>query len=133
MQPYKRFVFGLIGIVIVYSIYYLFFEGYYHWNIPRKLKHVGRVASIIGVYGIGTLSLKNGADKWMMTLWHLIHTALIVVLVFIGLYDWTIEMVSYPTKKFAQSLHEFLISPVLFVGMWILRSKLVTDKPSKGL
>jgi hypothetical protein len=120
----KRFIFPLIGIIIVYSIYYLFFEGYYYWGVPRKLKHVGRVLSVLGVYGIGTLSLRKVADQWMMNLWHLVHTVLIAVLLLIGLYDWTIQMVSFPTKKFAASLHEFLISPIFFIGMWILKSRL---------
>jgi hypothetical protein len=126
----KRFILALIGIIVVYSVYYLFFEGYAHWNIPRKMKHLGRVLSVIGVYGIGTLSLRNVADKWMMNLWHLIHTLLIVVLFLIGAYDWLVNMVSYPTKRFAASIHEFLISPVLFVGMWLLKSRLVI-KPEK--
>lgn len=121
----KRFVLPLIGIIIVYSIYYLFFEGYYYWGVPRKLKHVGRVLSVLGVYGIGTWSLRKVADAWMMNLWHLVHTVLIAVLFLIGLYDWTIHMVSFPMKKFAASLHEFLISPIFFIGMWILKSKLI--------
>jgi hypothetical protein len=34
-------------------------------------------------------------------------------------------MVSMPTKYFAASLQEFLISPVLYVGMGILNAKVL--------
>jgi hypothetical protein len=126
----KRFILPLIGIIVVYSIYYLFFEGYYYWGVPRKVKHIGRVLSVLGVYGIGTWSLRKVADAWMMNLWHLVHTVLIAVLIIMGAYDWTIQTLSYPIKRFAASIHEFLISPIFYIGMWILKSKLPGEESS---
>jgi hypothetical protein len=72
------------------------------------------------VYGIGSFHLGKIKQQWMVSLWHLIHISLLVTISCIGLYDWIFGMVSQPTKDFAQSMQEFLISPILYVGMGLL-------------
>ncbi|MFM6953680.1 MAG: hypothetical protein ACKOWL_01685 [Sphingobacteriaceae bacterium] len=60
----------------------------------------------------------------MSYLWHFVHLTLLFLLVSIGLYDWFLGMVSQEVKDFTSSIQEFLISPVLYVGMGILNKRL---------
>jgi hypothetical protein len=77
------------------------------------------------VYLIGTFHLGKLKDEWMNLLWHTIHITGLCLLVDIGGFDWLFGMVNMPTKLFAASVQEFLISPVLYVGMGIINVKVL--------
>ncbi|BDB54620.1 hypothetical protein GENT5_09250 [Flavobacterium ammoniigenes] len=122
----RRFIMGLFIIVLVYSAYYIFFaDSENAVTIPRRMRHIIKFSTTILVYLIGSFHLGTLQQKWMRMLWHCIHISLLVTITSIGLYDWTFGMVSNSTKDVAQSMQEFLISPVLYVGMGILNSKYV--------
>lgn len=128
MQLYKtdrqRFIIGFLFILLIYSLYYIYFADTPNAIlIPRKIRHVIKFGTTILVYGIGSFHLGKIKQQWMVSLWHLIHISLLVTISCIGLYDWIFGMVSQPTKDFAQSMQEFLISPILYVGMGILNSQ----------
>jgi hypothetical protein len=125
MQLYKtdrqRFIIGFLFILLIYSLYYIYFADTPNAIlIPRKIRHVIKFGTTILVYGIGSFHLGKIKQQWMVSLWHLIHISLLVTISCIGLYDWIFGMVSQPTKDFAQSMQEFLISPILYVGMGLL-------------
>jgi hypothetical protein len=120
----RRFVMGLVIIVLIYSAFYICFaDSENAITIPRKMRHIIKFGTTILVYGVGSFHLGTLQQKWMGMLWHCIHISLLVTITSIGLYDWTFGMVSQPTKDIAQSMQEFLISPVLYVGMGILNSQ----------
>lgn len=124
-KPIYRWLAGLLLILVVYSIFYLFFvENPNIEDVPRKIRHVIKFVTTITVYFIGTTHLGELEAKWMSILWHFIHISLLFTITTIGLYDWAFGMVDLKTKELAASMQEILISPVLYVGMLIANNKL---------
>jgi len=114
---------GFIIIVIIYSLYnlYLVDVGYYQ-DIPRKVRHIGKFAAIVIIYATGTFALKKYTADWMMYTWHLVHIIIIILLLLIGIYDWSFGEVSAQVRNVANTLFEFLISPVIYIGVGILNT-----------
>lgn len=130
-MPYKsersRWIGGLVVILVIYSLYYLLFADTDVSWIPRKVRHVIKFVTTIAVYLVGTYHLGELRDKWMSHGWHFIHISLLCIITLVGVYDWTFGMVSQPVKDMTVTMQEFLISPVLYVGMGIFN-----DRMSKG-
>ncbi|GAC1427310.1 MAG: hypothetical protein NVSMB7_04130 [Chitinophagaceae bacterium] len=120
------FIAGFLAITAVYSFYNIFLvDTSYYEAIPRKIRHINRVAAILIVYGMGTYALYKFTVDWMMQIWHLVHVAGVTILLIIGLYDWGLGGISYQARNIANSVNEFLISPALFAGMGILKSRFI--------
>jgi hypothetical protein len=117
---------GFIGIILVYSLYnmYLVDVNYYD-QIPRKVRHIARFLSIVMVYGIGLYTLKKAMEGWVINIWNIIYLVFASLLIIIGLYDWATGGASNQLRNIANTLHEFLISPVLFVALYIIYTKLL--------
>jgi hypothetical protein len=64
----------------------------------------------------------------MGALWHLVHVSGILVLLLTGLFDWLIHPLNYAVCIMLRQIHEFLISPVLYVGMGLLANYLPLAK-----
>lgn len=119
-----RWIGGLAIILVIYTLFYLLFvEPDVTW-IPRKIRHVIKFVTTVSVYLLGTLHLGHIEDRWMSYLWHIIHISLLSIITAVGLYDWTFGMVSQELKDMTATMQEFLISPVLYVGMGILNRRL---------
>ena len=119
---------GLLAITLLYILYNLFLVDVdYYQSIPRKIRHINKFGSILLVYGIGTWTLKKNTIGWMMLIWHFVYAVTAIALILIGLYDWRFGISSIQLRNIASSLHEFLISPILFVGMGILNSRLLKN------
>lgn len=115
---------GFIIIVIIYSVYNLYLaDSTYYQDIPRKLRHVAKFASILLIYLTGTFALKRYTADWMMYIWHLMHIVIISALLLIGIYDWTFGQISDQFRNIADTLFEFLISPVIYIAVGILNNK----------
>ena len=105
---------GLIIILIIYTLVYLFFyEAPYLNNIPRMLSHLIRFIILISVYLIGSYHLRLNNIKWMYIIWHFIHITGIGFISLFGLYHFLISPIPLFVRNFLQSINEFLISPVL--------------------
>ena len=121
---------GLIAIILVYTLYYMMFVYVSHFNdIPRKERHISRLISILIVYGIGFYAFKKYDVKWIRSIWNFIYFAVIIVLILIGIYDWTFGPASMQTRNIAKTLHELLISPILYAGILIVNRILVKVSP----
>lgn len=121
----SRWLIGLILILIIYAVFYLFFvESENSYFIPRRVRHLIKFFTTFLVYFVGTMHLGPLKDKWMSQIWHFIHISLLAVLVLIGTYDFLFGMVSKNVKDFTVTIQEFLISPVLYVGMGIINKRL---------
>jgi len=120
------FLIGLLAITLIYFLYNVFLVDVdYYRSIPSKIRHINKFGSILLVYWVGIWTLKKYTILWMMQIWHGVYAVTVVILIFIGLYDWRFGMISIPVRNIASALHEFLISPILFVGMGILNSRLL--------
>jgi hypothetical protein len=115
---------GFIIIVIIYSLYNLYLVDVNYYNsIPRKIRHISKFASILTIYLVGTFALKKYTAEWMMYVWHLLHIVIIAILVLMGIYDWIFGELSNQFRNIANTLFEFLISPVIYIGIGILNNK----------
>lgn len=114
---------GFIVIVAIYSLYnlYLVDVGYYQ-DIPRKVRHVGKFMAILTIYATGTFALRKYTTEWMMFIWHLVHVIIIALLLLIGIYDWILGSLSVQVHNMANTLFEFLISPLIYIGVGILNT-----------
>lgn len=122
----KRYILGLLAILVVYSIFNLLVgDSPDAYGIPRKLRHVLKFLTVGLVYAIGSLALKRTYDGWMLQLWHLVHIVLLFLLLVIGGWDWLIQPVSYTFKRLANSIQEFLISPVLYLAMGVIGARII--------
>lgn len=112
---------GFIVIVVIYSVYnlYLVDVGYYQ-DIPRKIRHIGKFVAILTIYATGTFALRKYTADWMMFIWHLVHIVIIVLLLLTGAYDWIFGELSFRMRNVANTLFEFLISPLIYIGVGIL-------------
>jgi len=122
-----RWIGGLLIILVVYTCFYLFFVEQDVMWIPRRVRHVIKFGTTVSVYLLGTLHLGRIEDRWMSYLWHFIHISLLSIITGVGLYDWAFGMVSEQVKDMTWTMQEFLISPVLYVGMGILNRRLNPD------
>ena len=116
---------GFLAIFLIYSLYNIFLLDVNYYNeIPRKIRHLNKFLAILLVYGIGTLALKKYTVDWMMLVWHLLHIAVILFLLVIGLYDWTFGVISDKLRNIASTFLEFLISPVFYAAIAIVNNRL---------
>lgn len=124
-RKFFYFFLGLLIIALIYSLYNIFLVDVNYYNdIPRKVRHVNKFLCILAVYGIGTLFLRKNMAPWMMQIWHIIHIIAIVFLLIIGVLDWTLGTTTQEVRNIASTLLEVLISPVLYVAMGIVNSRL---------
>ncbi|HWJ25484.1 MAG TPA: hypothetical protein VNS32_03020 [Flavisolibacter sp.] len=121
------YLLGFLAIIIVYSLYNIFFDLTLDPEVPRIIKHANKLLSILLVYGIGMLTLRRFATQWMMQLWHIVHFAVITILLCIGFYDWYNGSITNQMRDIANTLHDFLISPVLYAGIGIIKYSLINN------
>lgn len=116
---------GLLQLMVIYTAMYLFFyEAPYLTEIPRKIRHLIKFGSLIGVYLLGTYHLRFEQQRWMAALWHIVHLSGISFVMMVGAYDWIVRPTPFYVRALAQQINEFLISPVLFVAMGLLEKYL---------
>ena len=116
---------GLLGIALVYCLYNIyFFYADFYLQVPVKIRHIVRFASALLVYGIGILALKGYKLRWMMQIWNLLYGLIFCILLLIGLYDWISGRASFEVRNIADDLHQFLLSPILYVAIGIVNSRL---------
>lgn len=121
---------GLLFILLIYALFYLLFvDAASTVLIPRKIRHVIKFITTVSVYLIGTYHIGKAKQIWMEQIWHLVHISLLCIITGIGLYDWTFGMVTIAIKEVAASMQEFLISPILYIGMGILQKSLHSPFP----
>jgi hypothetical protein len=117
---------GFLAIFLVYSLYNIYLVDVSYYNqIPRKVRHLARFLSILIVYGIGFYTLKKSMTGWVINIWNSIYLIFTFLLILIGIYDWSVGGASNQIRNIANTLHEFLISPVLFIVLYIIHNKLL--------
>jgi len=117
----RDFITGLIVLVLIYSAYYLLVAD--NDRIIQKtpaLSHALRFAVVLAIYLSGTYFLARLPKKWLKQLWHLVHIVLISLLVVLWCWHFVVSPLPHNLRNFGYSIHEFLISPLLYLATWLL-------------
>jgi hypothetical protein len=108
---------GLSVIALFYCLYYLFFMYGMFLGMPLRVRHLIKFVFILMAYGVGTWSLKKYGAAWMLRTWHILYLVTLCLLVLLGIYDWGFARAPLSVRGIADSLQEFLVSPILFVAV----------------
>ncbi|HVU58048.1 MAG TPA: hypothetical protein VHD83_23465 [Puia sp.] len=111
---------GLILISVLYCLYYVLFLYRMALDMPIRGRHVVKFLFILLVYGVGVSCLRKWGAPWMLRVWHYCYLLIVLLLLLLGGYDWTIARTPASVRSIADSLQAFLISPILYVAMRIL-------------
>ncbi|MBX2931652.1 MAG: hypothetical protein KF781_06895 [Chitinophagaceae bacterium] len=128
----NKFWKGLIVIFIIYTCYYIFFlEASYLLSIPRPIRHLIKLFTLIAVYLLGVYQLNSQKIGWMTTIWHIIHITGIVLICLFGIYDWIFGILPIKIRWVLGSIAEFLIAPTLYIAMGLIQYFLLKEKIKK--
>lgn len=118
----SRFWIGLFAILIIYSIYYLLLAENKQATImiPYGIRHLLKMGVVFAVYFTGTFFLGQLPQKWLIQLWHLIHISLISLLILLWMWHFSISLLPLNLRRLGFSIHEFLISPLLYLATGLL-------------
>jgi hypothetical protein len=117
----KKFWVGLLVIFLIYTAYWvLLAENKSALKIPAIYRHILKMAVVFAVYFSGTYFLGKLPQKWLIQLWHFIHITLISILIFLWLWHFGIKNLPLYFRRLGFSIHEFLISPLLYLATGIL-------------
>ena len=117
----KNFWPGLLVLFVIYSAYRLLFvENISHSlnNIIYKYFFKGIVVFVI--YFTGSYFLRKSPIPWLLYAWHIIHITLITILVSLWVWHFMIYKLPLNLKNLGDSIHEFLISPLLYLATGLL-------------
>lgn len=117
----KKFWIGLLVIFLIYTAYWvLLAENKSALKIPAIYRHILKMGVVFAVYFSGTYFLGTLPQKWMLQLWHLIHITLISLLMLLWVWHFGVKTLPLYFRRLGFSVHEFLISPLLYLATGIL-------------
>jgi hypothetical protein len=116
-----RFWTGLVVILIIYSAFYLLMaDNREAFDIPIMGRHFIKIAIVFMIYFTGTFFLGKLPQKWLGQVWHIVHISLISLLMILWLWHFLISPLPHNLRVLGYSLHEFLISPLLYLATGLL-------------
>lgn len=134
MQLPEKYWTGLIWLLLVYTAVQLLY-----FNPPVKLpywvqtfKQPIRWFSITIVFITGIFILRRVKDQWLLILWNLIHFVVIGYLLAVAFYEYIIAPVSYGIRASVEPIVEFLVSPIIYIGMGIMYASIQKKQPTKN-
>jgi hypothetical protein len=120
----KFFLIGLTVIVLIYIVYYLVFVYGVFLIVPMRVRQLIKLGFILLIYGTGVWALRKDTARWIMKIWHLLYGCTFLFLILLGIFDWWLSRTSQGVREVAGNLHEFLISPVLYIVIGLLRRRM---------
>jgi hypothetical protein len=111
--------FSIASVCLLYNMFLV--DANYYEQIPREIKHLARLATIVLVYCIGLYSFKKYNVKWVTDLWNMIYLAIVPLLILIGFADLVWGPVPVPLRSISKTLHDCLISPIVFAAILIVK------------
>ena len=120
----RFFLIGLTVIVLFYILYYIVFVYHVFLIVPMRLRQLIKLAFILLIYGTGVWALRKDTARWIMKIWHLLYGCTFLFLILLGVFDWWLGRTSPAVRGVAGNLHEFLISPVLYIVIGLLRRRM---------
>ncbi len=128
----RSFGWGLLVILILYCCYYLGFVYGVFMQIPLRARHLIRILFVLLVYFAGGRGLRKDMAGWMMKIWHLLYALGISGMLILGMYDWWVVRLPVTARYIGDSLQEFLVSPVLYIAIGLLRRSLARENGPGG-
>jgi hypothetical protein len=120
------FIIGLVAIVLLYCVYYLFFVYGLFIGMASSPRHFTKLVFVVLVYSIGFWALRRGGVVWTTKVWHLLYGLTICIMVGMTLYDWGVGRLSASSRSVADDLQDFLVSPLPYVCIELLRRSFLT-------
>lgn len=108
-------------LITIYTAYYLLVadnDGI--TKQPLLITHSIKILVVLAIYLSGTFFLAKLPQKWLKQLWHLIHIVLISILVVLWSWHFAVHPLPINLRNFGYSIHEFLISPLLYLATWLM-------------
>jgi len=119
------FVSGLIQVLIIYTTFYLLNFLSYKFYDFRILPLIS-LSCLLGVYILGIFHLRLINLPWISLIWHLIYVSGLLIYIPLTFFDCYYGPLSYVTRGMLKQIHEFLISPVLYLGLGLF-TKIFTN------
>ena len=119
------FIIGLAAIVVLYCVYYLFFVYGLFIGMALSPRHFTKLVFVVLVYAVGFLALWRGGVVWTTKVWHLLYGLTICIMVGMALYDWGVGRLSASSRSVADDLQDFLVSPLPYICIGLLRRSLL--------
>ncbi len=116
-----RYRLGLVLITGLYIFYYLFFVYYLFHEMPLQAMHVSKFLFVIVVFGVGWFGFRGGTDPWLLQSWRAVYAFFSFLFFFLWAYDTLHGRLPLQVREVTDSLLEFLISPILYVVLGILK------------
>lgn len=111
---------GLLAIMALYCLYYLYFIDGLSLQISLRARHIGKFLFIIVAYLTGLYALKKQVPGWVILIWHFLYGGILLMLLSFGMYDWAMARASVPMRIIAYDLQELLVSPIVYVALVFL-------------
>lgn len=128
----KYFWPGLIMLLAVYSVYYLLYADNKNFAPQGMLaRHFFKIGVVFVIYLAGSYFLRRLPQPWLLQIWHLIHITLISLLISLWVWHFAVSPLPQNMRKLGNSLHEFLISPLLYLATGLL-GRMVPQNPTKS-
>ena len=113
---------GMLIMVLAYTLVQLLF---YHPPVElpvwvQTYRQLIRWITITLVYVTGIFILRKGKEPWLLSLWNLVHIVVIAYLLLLAAYEYLIAPVPYGLRASVEPIVEFLVSPIIYIGMGIL-------------
>ncbi len=115
---------GFVVILLLYCLYYFYFIYGLAHEIPLRARHFVKLLFILACYGTGVVALGRITAGWMVRLWHITYLVCLLLLLGMGLYDWFVARTPLQLRMIADSVQEFLVSPVFYVALGLFGSYL---------
>src|ERR1700743_412099 len=121
LERRSAFRWGLLIILLLYCCYYLCFVYGVFMEVPLRVRHLIKLLFVGLVYAAGWWGLRKDTAGWMMKIWHWAYALTIGLMLMMGAYDWWISRLSEGARSVWDSLQEPLVSPVLYIGIRLVR------------
>jgi hypothetical protein len=120
--PKKKAAFwiGLLAMILVYCLYYLYFIYGLSREVSLRAMHVLKFLFVLIAYGVGMLGLRRNLSSGLIQLWNLIYAVCLLLLVLLGGYDWLFGRAPLAIRGIADNIEELLVSPILYVVISIV-------------
>jgi hypothetical protein len=115
------FVIGLVAIVLLYCVFYLFFVYGLFIGMAVRPRHFIKLLFVVLVYAAGFWALRRGGVVWTTKVWHLLYGLTICIMLGMALYDWGVGRLSASSRSIADDLQDFLVSPLPYICIELLR------------
>ncbi len=123
----KRIALSLLMIIFISWISFKGYDINFFQNLKPVVKHLANFGLLISTALTGYFAIKPFQEKWILSVWVLVYTSVVIVLVSIGIVDVFHRITNYLVRDSIAPIRMFFTSPVPF--LIILFLKRTTPQP----